>query len=61
MRSSYYVDPEDGKTKPLNGHWPPGNGGYQRQTVQLKKGDRYDRYQGSVFNKALSTHAKVIV
>ena len=51
MRSSYYVDPEDGKTKPLNGHWPPGNGGYQRQTVQLKKGDRYDRYQGSVFDK----------
>ena len=51
MRSSYYVDPEDGKTKPLNGHWPPGNGGYQRQTVQLKKGDSYDRYQGSVFNK----------
>jgi hypothetical protein len=38
MRSSYYVDPNDGKTKPLNGHWPPANGGYQRQTVQLKAG-----------------------
>jgi hypothetical protein len=52
MRSSYYVDPKDGQTKKLNGHWPPANGGYQRQTVQLKEGDRYDRYQGSVFNKA---------
>jgi len=51
MRSSYYVDPKDGKTKPLNGHWPPANGGYQRQTVQLKAGDTYDRYQGTVFNK----------
>ena len=51
MRSSYYVDPQSGKTLPLNGHWPPGNGGYQRQTVQLQEGDRYDRYQGSVFNK----------
>ncbi|WP_345059983.1 type VI secretion system tube protein TssD [Hymenobacter glaciei] len=51
MRSSYYVDPKDGDMKPLNGHWPPGNGGYQRQTVQLKKGDTYDRYQGTVFNK----------
>ena len=54
MRSSYYVDPKDGDMKPLNDHWPPGNGGYQRQTVQLKEGDRYDRYQGSVFNKALN-------
>ena len=52
MRSSYYVDPDNGQTKKLNGHWPPGNGGFQRQTVQLKTGDRYDRYQGSVFNKA---------
>ena len=52
MRSAYYMDPEDGETKPLNGHCPPGNGGYQRQTVQLKEGDTYDRYQGSVFNKA---------
>ena len=51
MRSSYYVDPADGKTMPLNGHWPPANGGYQRQTAQLKEGDRYDRYQGSVFDK----------
>ena len=51
MRSSYYVDPKDGETKKLNGHWPPANGGYQRQTVQLKAGDRYDRYQGTVFNK----------
>ena len=51
MRSSYYVDPKDGDMKPLNGHWPPGNGGYQRQTVQLKAGDRYDSYQGTVFNK----------
>jgi hypothetical protein len=51
MRSSYYVDPKDGETKPLNGHWPPANGGYQRQTAQLKEGDRYDRYQGSVFDK----------
>jgi len=53
LRSSYYVDPKDGETKPLNGHWPPANGGYQRQTVQLKAGDRYDRYQGSVFNKKI--------
>ena len=53
MRSSYYVDPADGKTKELNGHWPPANGGYQRQTVQLKAGDTYDRYQGSVFNKKI--------
>ena len=51
MRSSYYIDPKDGETKPLNGHWPPANGGYQRQTVQLKAGDTYDRYQGSVFDK----------
>ena len=51
MRSSFYVGPKDGKTKPLNGHWPPGNGGYQRQTVQLKADDRYDRYQGGVFDK----------
>jgi hypothetical protein len=51
MCSSYYVDPKDGQTKKLNGHWPPANGGYQRQTVQLKAGDTYDRYQGSVFNK----------
>jgi hypothetical protein len=54
MRSSYYVDPKDGETKKLNGHWPPANGGYQRQTVQLKEGDRYDRYQGTVFDKALN-------
>jgi|GEM_PF-554101 len=53
MRSSYYVDPKDGETKKLNGHWPPANGGYQRQTVQLKEGDSYDRYQGSVFNKKI--------
>lgn len=58
LRSSYYVDPADGKTKKLNGHWPPANGGYQRQTVQLKEGDRYDRYQGTVFNKALNPVTK---
>ncbi|PJJ61274.1 type VI secretion system tube protein TssD [Hymenobacter chitinivorans] len=51
VRSSYYVDPDDGKTKPLNDHWPPANGGYQRQNVQLKKGDVFDRYQGDVFDK----------
>jgi hypothetical protein len=50
--SSYYEDPDDGnKVKKLNGHWPPANGGYQRQTVQLKKGDTFDRYQGSVIDK----------
>ena len=48
MRSSYYTDPADGLTKKLNGHWPPANGGYQRQVVQLKKGDVFDRYQGDV-------------
>ena len=52
LRSSYYVDPKDGETKKLNEHWPPANGGYQRQTVQLKEGDQYDRYQGTVFNNA---------
>ena len=52
LRSSYYVDPKDGETKKLNDHWPPANGGYQRQTVQLKEGDQYDRYQSTVFNKA---------
>ena len=51
MRSSFYVDPDNGRTKPLNGHWPPGNGGFQRQSVQLQKGDTYDRYQASVFDK----------
>jgi hypothetical protein len=51
MHSSYYVDPKDEETKKLNGHWPPANGGYQRQTVQLKAGDTSDRYQGSVFDK----------
>ncbi|WP_345059993.1 hypothetical protein [Hymenobacter glaciei] len=58
MRSSYYIDPKDGDMKPLNGHWPPSNGGYQRQTVQLTEGDRYDRYQGTVFNKALNPATK---
>lgn len=53
MRSSHYDDPADGLTKKLNGHWPPANGGYQRQTVQLKQGDVFDRYQGSVFNKKI--------
>lgn len=53
MRSSYYKDPEDGLTKKLNGHWPPANGGYQRQMVQLKQGDVFDRYQGSVIDKKL--------
>lgn len=50
--SSYYEDPDDGnKVKKLNDHWPPANGGYQRQVVQLKAGDTFDRYQGSIFNK----------
>lgn len=50
-KPAIYQDPADGKTKPLNGHWPPSNGGYQRQMVQLKKGDVFDRYQGSVIDK----------
>ena len=50
--STYYNDPDDhNKKKPLNGHWPPANGGYQHRAVQLKKGDVFDRYQGGVFNK----------
>ncbi|UOQ52602.1 glycohydrolase toxin TNT-related protein [Hymenobacter cellulosivorans] len=51
VKSSYYVDPADGNSKPLNGHWPPANGGYQRRNVQLKKGDVFDRYQGDVVDK----------
>jgi hypothetical protein len=51
LRNSYYDDPTDGLKKKLNGHWPPANGGYQRQVVQLKKGDVFDRYQGSVIDK----------
>ncbi|MBO2009904.1 type VI secretion system tube protein TssD [Hymenobacter negativus] len=58
MRASHYVNPKDGETLPLNGHWPPSNGGYQRQTVQLKEGDTYDRYQGGVFNKKLDPVTK---
>ena len=52
LRATYYKDPNDhNKVKPLNGHWPPANGGYQRQNVQLKKGDVFDRYQGGMFDK----------
>ena len=53
--STYYIDPNEPdkakERKPLNDHWPPANGGYQRQIVQLKEGDVFDRYQADVYDK----------
>lgn len=38
------------KTNDINGKWPPANGGYNIESVQIKKGMKFDRYGSPVLD-----------